>query len=115
MSVGKIQMLDGLVSTHCSSHWLSLLYLGGGFDGGSILEEELHHLDPVLLAGDMEGGEPVEGPGVRVSLAVQQELCNPDVPAVGSHVQGCQVVNGYFIHWGLVVKKNPIKNKIYCF
>ena len=79
-------------------------YLGGCFDGGSVLEQQLHDLDPVLLAGDVQRREPVEGPGVGVGLAVEQQLGNPHVAAVGSHVEGRQVVHSYFIHGGLVVK-----------
>ena len=41
------------------------------------------HLDAVLLARDMQGGEAVEGPGVGVCLAVQQQLGHPHVAAVG--------------------------------
>ena len=88
---------------------LSLLeaHLCGGFDGRSVLEEQLHHLDPVLLASDVQRGEPVEGPGVGVGLAVEQQLGDAHVAAVGSHVQGRQVVHSHFIHWGLVMKQDP--------
>ena len=83
------------------------LYLGGRFDGCSILQEKFHDLDPVLLAGDVKRGEPVESASVGIGLAVKQELGHPDVAAVGSHVQGRQVVDRHFIHWGLVVKQDP--------
>jgi len=39
------------------SVWIS--YLSGGFDGGSILEQELHHLDSVLLASNVQWGEAI--------------------------------------------------------
>jgi hypothetical protein len=81
-----------------------VIYFSGCLDGSSVLEQQLDHLDPVLLAGDVQRGEPVEGPRVRVGLAVQQQLGHAHVPAVGGHVQGGQVVDGHFIHGGLVVK-----------
>ena len=87
------------------------LYLGGRFDGCSILQEKFHDLDPVLLAGDVKRGEPVESASVGIGLAVEQELGHPDVAAVGSHVQGRQVVDRHFIHWGLVVKQNPTQRR----
>ena len=34
-------------------------YLGGGLDGSPVLEQQLHHLDPVLLARDVQRREPV--------------------------------------------------------
>lgn len=34
-------------------------HLSDGLDGGSVLHQQLHHLHPVLLAGDVQGGEAV--------------------------------------------------------
>ena len=50
------------------------------------------NLDPILLAGDVQGREAVEGAAVGVGLAVEQQLCHAHVAAVCSHVQGGQVV-----------------------
>ena len=62
------------------------------FLGGAVLEQQLDHLDPVLLAGDVQGREAVEGAAVGVGLAVEQQLSHAHVAAVCSHVQGGQVV-----------------------
>ena len=37
----------------------SALYLGDGLEGSSVLQQELHHLGSVLLAGDVERSETV--------------------------------------------------------
>ena len=43
---------------------------GSGFDEGSVLDEQLDHLDAVLLAGDVERREAVEGARVDLGLPV---------------------------------------------
>ena len=82
-------------------------YLGGGFDGGAVLEQQLDHFDAVLLAGDVQGRETVEGPRVGIGLAVQQQLGHADVTAVGSYVQGRQIVDRHLIDGRLVVQQDP--------
>ena len=34
-------------------------HLSDGLDGGSVLHQQLHHLHPVLLTGDMQWGEAI--------------------------------------------------------
>jgi len=60
-----------------------------------MLEEQLDDFDAVLLAGDVQRGEPVKSPGVGVSLAIQQQLSHADVTAVGGHVECRQVIHSH--------------------
>ena len=40
--------------------------LGGGGDGGAVLQQQLHHLDAVLLAGDVQRRETIQGSRVHL-------------------------------------------------
>ena len=40
--------------------------LGGGGDAGAVFQQQLHHLDAVLLTRDVQRREPVQG--ARVNL-----------------------------------------------
>jgi hypothetical protein len=71
--------------------------LCGGLDARAVLQQQLHHLYPVLLAGNVQRGEPVERPRVRVGLAVEEKLGDADVTAVGGNVQGSKVVDGNLV------------------
>ena len=57
------------------------------------MKKKRTNLDPVLLAGDVKGGEPVQRPTVGIRLPVQQHLGHPHVSAVGRHVQRRQIIN----------------------
>ncbi len=54
----------------------------------------------------MERGEAVERPGVGVRLPLQEQLGRPDVPAVGGHVEGRQVVHRHLVHGRAVVEEH---------
>ena len=52
--------------------------LGGGLDTGSVLQQQLHHLDPVLLARDVQRGEAGLGGGLDIGSVPQQQLHHLD-------------------------------------
>lgn len=52
-----------------------------------MLEQQLDDLDPVLLAGNVEGREPIKGSRIRVRTPVQEQFRHPHVATVGSYVQ----------------------------
>ena len=119
---GNILLRDSIVCKHINIRYIVLtltqqqkrnslesihdIYLSCGLNTGSILEEELNHLDPVLLARDVKRREAVECPGVGVGLAVQKQLGHTDMATVGGHVQGSQVVHSHLVHRGFVVQQD---------
>lgn len=52
--------------------------LGGGFDASTVLEQQLNHLDAVLLAGNVKRGEAVKSPRIGICFAVEKELGNSE-------------------------------------
>ena len=72
---------DDVHAAHDAGHvqW-GLPRLSGGPYAGAVLEQQLHHYDPVLLAGDVQRRGPVEGAGVGVTLPVQQQLGRSERP-----------------------------------
>ena len=42
--------------------------LGGSLDRRAVLQQQLHNLDPVLLTGDVQRGEAVQGAGVNLVI-----------------------------------------------
>ena len=70
-----------------------VMYFGGGFDGSTVLEQQFDDFDAILLAGDVQRSEAVEGAGVGIALAVQQDLSHAYVSAVGRYVQRRQVIH----------------------
>lgn len=56
---------------------VSTSYLGGCFDGSAVLEEQLYDFDAVLLAGDVQRREAVEGARVRVALLPKEKITLP--------------------------------------
>ncbi len=69
-----------------------LTHLCCRFDRGSVLEQQLDDLDPVLLAGDVQRRESVQRARVHLALAVEQQLGGAHIAAVRSHVKRSQVV-----------------------
>ena len=84
-----------------------MTYLSSGLDGGAVLQQQLDHLDAVLLAGYVQGREAVESPRVRVGLAVEQELGHAHVPAMRGHVERGEVVDGDLVHRRAMVEQHP--------
>ena len=70
-----------------------------------MFEQKLDNLDAVLLASDVQGGEAVERPSVRIGLTVQQELGDTHVTAVRCDVQRRQVVDGNLVDGCPVVEQ----------
>ena len=62
------------------------------------------YLYPVLLAGNVQGCEPVQGAAVRVRLAVEQQLGDARVATVRGHVERGQIVDSDLVYGSLVVK-----------
>lgn len=46
--------------------------LRGCLNGSAVLQQELHHLDAVLLAGNVQRGEAIQSSGVHFALAIQE-------------------------------------------
>ena len=84
-------------------------HLCRGFDGGTMFEQQFHDLDPVLLAGNVERSEAVEGSCVRIGFAVQKKLCHTDMSTVGCYVESSQVIHCHLIHWGSVVQQDTCR------
>ena len=88
--VARGTLLIGKVKTYAN--------LSSGLYGRAVLDEQLHHLYAILLAGDMQRREAVEGPCVRVGFAVEQQLRHPYVSTMRGHVQRRQIVDRYLVH-----------------
>jgi len=71
-----------------------------------MFEQQLHHFNPVLLAGDVERSEAIKGSGVGISLAVQQQFGHTDMATVGRHMQGSEVVHRHLIHGGPMIQQD---------
>lgn len=65
-----------------------------------MFEKQLYHLDPVLLASDVEWRESVQSPRIRVRTPVQEEFSHPHVSTVGGHVQGSQIIDSHLVDGG---------------
>ncbi|KAJ8868894.1 hypothetical protein PR048_030435 [Dryococelus australis] len=65
------------------------------------VDDDVHaaHEAGHVQGGNMQWREAVQSASIGVCLAVKQQLGHAHMPAVGGHVQGCQVVDGHFIHW----------------
>ena len=81
--------------------------LGRRTDTGAVLEQQLHHLDAVLLAGDVQGREPVQRTSIGIGVSVQQQLRHPDVATVSGYVEGGQVIHGDLVHGSPMVEQDP--------
>lgn len=62
--------LREMLETVRTTKWLRLDYLGGGLDGCAVLQQELHDLDAILLACDVQRSEAIQRTCVRVGFPV---------------------------------------------
>lgn len=93
-----IRLRDAWQDVRMTWNGLRFDHLGGRLDGRAVLQQELHHLDAILLARDVERRKAVQGARVRIGFPVEQQLGDPHVPAVRRNVKRGQVVDGHLVH-----------------
>lgn len=90
-----------------SANWKGRDYLGSRLDGRPMLQQQLHDLDAIFLAGDMEGREAVQSPRIRIGFSIEQQFGDSHMTAVRGDVERGQVVDGYLVHRRAMVQQHP--------